>query len=288
VKKIFNLIILLSLFTLSCAEDNIVDSQIDDGITWEQITGKLAYLKGNVLYIIDADTGSIKNLGVTNLTNLKWNKTLSQITGILFINDSTYSLDGVNLDGSHTVLNNTLSTKYYDWLPDGRLVTMSAEGKVLIDGSILINQSFVTLFGMACSPDGKKIVVSTDNIIENLLVEIDINTLNQKIVERSSNILELDFLQPLYSLESDKVLYVTFTSRFTLFDGTFKYYRVWSMPKLQLGAGKDPCRSDNLQRILYTKVYPSRASIIGIYSMDITDGNSVELIKGGHTPIWIY
>jgi len=287
-KQIIRLIIILSLFTLSCSEDNPVESQIDDGITWEQITGKLAYLKGNVLYIIDADTGSIKNLGVTNLTNLKWNKTLSQITGIRFINDSTYSLEGVNLDGSHTVLNNTLSTKYYDWLPDGRLVTMSAEGKVLIDGSILINQRFVTLFGMACSPDGKKIVVSTDNIIENLLVEIDINTLSQRIVERNSNILELDFLQPVYSLESDKVIYVTYEFVFKLLDPSLHKYRVWSMPKIQLGAGKDPCRSDNLQRILYTKVTTGRASIIGIYSMDIEDGNTVEVIKGGHTPIWIY
>ena len=79
-KKLFHILILLSLFTLSCSEDNPVESQIDDGITWEQITGKLAYLKGNVLYIIDADTGSVKSLGSTNLTNLKWNKTLNQIS----------------------------------------------------------------------------------------------------------------------------------------------------------------------------------------------------------------
>jgi hypothetical protein len=286
-KNIIKLIILISLFTLSCGEENVLIPE-DDGITWEQITGKLAFLKGNVLYLIDADTGSVKTLGVTNLTNLKWNKTLNQITGIRFINYSTYSLEGVNLDGTHTVLNNTLSTKYYDWLPDGRLVTMSAEGKVLIDGSILINQSFVTLFGMVCSPDGKKIVVSTDNIIENLLVEIDINSLDQRIVERNSNILELDFLQPVYSLESDKVIYVTYEYEFRLLDPPLRKYRVWSMPKIQLGAGKDPCRSDNLQRILYTKVTTGRASIIGIYSMDITDGNSVELIKGAHAPIWIY
>ena len=286
-KKLFHIFILLSLFTISCGEENVLIPE-DDGITWDQITGKLAYLKGNVLYLIDADSGSVKNLGVTNLTNLKWNKTLSQITGIRFVNDSTYSLECVNLDGSHTILNNTLSTKYYDWLPDGRLVAMSAEGKVLIDGSTLINQSFVTLFGMACSPDGKKIVVSTDNIIENLLVEIDINTLSQRIVERNSNILELDFLQPVYSLESDKVIYVTYEFVFRLLDPSLRKYRVWSMPKIQLGAGKDPRRSDNLQRILYTKVTTGSASIIGIYSMDIEDGNSVELIKGGHAPIWIY
>jgi hypothetical protein len=288
-RKIFKLIILISLFTLSCGEENIVTPPpIDEGITWEQITGKLAYLKGNVLYLIDADTRSVNNFGVTNLTNLKWDKTSGNITGIRFVDDSTYSLEGIDLDGNHTILNNTLSTKYYDWIPDGRLCTLSDKGKIQINGTTLLNQTFYTAFGMACSPDGKKIVVSTDNIIENLLVEIDINSLSQRIIERNSNIVELDFLQPVYSLESDKVIYVTYESEFRLLDPPLRKYRVWSMPKIQLGAGKDPCRSDNLQRILYTKVHPSRVSIIGIYSMDITDGNSVELIKGGHTPIWIY
>jgi len=60
------------------------------------------------------------------------------------------------------------------------------------------------------------------------------------------------------------------------------------MPKIQLGAGKYPCRSDNFKRILYTKVTTGSASIIGIYSIDIEDGNSVELIKGGQEPVWIY
>jgi len=286
-KKIFYLIILISLFAISCSEENALVTE-DDGISWEQISGKLAYLKGNALYFLDADSGSVKSLGPTNLTNLKWNKASSQITGIRFVNDSTYSLEGVDLDGNRTALNNTLSTEFYDWLPDGKLVTISNKGNLLVDGTVLLNQTFATVFGLACSPDGKKIVVSTDNIIENLLVEIDINSLSQRIIERNSNILELDFLQPVYSLESDKVIYVTYEFVFRLLDPSLKYYNVWSMPKIQLGAGKDPCRSDNFKRILYTKVTTGSTSIIGIYSIDIEDGNSVELIKGGHEPVWIY
>jgi len=61
-----------------------------------------------------------------------------------------------------------------------------------------------------------------------------------------------------------------------------------SFPNIKLARGKDPCRSDNLQKILYTNILKRGSTNIRIYSMDIEDGNSVELIKGGHTPIWIY
>jgi len=211
-KNIFYLIILLSLFTLSCGdcvkETIVATEDEDDGISWDQITGKLAYLYGNAIYLLDADLGSVKTLGATNLTDLKWNKTSSKITGIRFNNDSTYSLEGIDLNGNRSILNDTLSTKYYDWLPDGRLVTISAKGNLLIDGTILINETFNPVFGLACSPDGNKIVVSTDNLLENYLLEIEINSLDQRIIDRNSNLLEPNFLQPIYSLESDKVLYL--------------------------------------------------------------------------------
>jgi hypothetical protein len=287
-KRLNELIIVISFFVISCGEENVIVPEVDDGIAWEQLTGDLAYIKGNVLYLLNADTKSTKSLGVPNLTNLKWNKTLSKITGIRFINDSIYSLEGIDLEGNLSILNNTLSTKYYDWLPDGRLVTISAGGNLQIDGAVLTDQTFNNVYGIACSPDGKKIVVSTDNIFENLLLEININSLSQRIVDRNVNITDPDFLQPVYSLESDKVLYVTYRLIFRLFDPSIKEYRVWSTPKIKLGAGKNPCRSGNLQRILYTKVTTNNASIIGIYSMDIEGGDPIEIIRGGHEPVWIH
>jgi len=204
-KKILFVVIvaLVSFFTLSCkdcSEENPVIPE-DDGISWDQITGRLAYLKGNILYLLDADSGSVKTLGATNLTNLKWNKPAGKITGIRFINDSTYSLEGIDLSGNHSIINDTLYSKYYDWLPDGRLVTISKEEKITIDGEILLDQTFNPVFGLACSPNGEKIVISTDNILENYLLEIDINTLSDRIIERNSNLLEPNYLQPIYSSE---------------------------------------------------------------------------------------
>lgn len=286
-KKVIQIIILISFLIPACKDENPV-VQEDDGISWDQITGKLAYLKGNSLYFLDAETHSVQSLGPTNLTNLKWNKASQHITGVRFVDDSTYSLESINLAGEHFVLNNSLRTPYYDWLGDGRLVTYSNEGKILVNNEVLSDQIFNPVFGLACSPDDNKIVVSTDNIIENLLLEIDINTLGQRILERNSNIFDPNFEQPIYSLESDKVFYVTYTFVFRLFDPSLHKYRVWSMPKRELGAGKDICRSDNLQRIFYTKVNASNARIEGIHSIDIYNGDTVELIKGAHTPVWIY
>jgi hypothetical protein len=289
-KAHFFIIILISFCTLSCSENCVIPDEPtpDDGISWEQISGKIAYVKGNILYLLDADSGSVQSLGTTNLTNLKWNKTLSQITGIRFSDDSTYTLEAIDLDGNHSILNSSLISKYYDWLPDGRLVNFSVGGKLLINNEVLIDRIFNPISGLACSPDGNKIVISTDNLIENILLEIDINSLEQRIIERSVNIFEPDFEQPVYSLESDKVLYVTYTVVIRLFDPALHQYRVWSTTKLELGAGKDICRSDNLQRILYTKVDASNARIIGVYSLDIINGDSIELIMEGYSPIWIY
>jgi hypothetical protein len=284
--KIIKIIILISLLTLSCGEENVLGTE-DDGISWDQISGRLAYKKSGAIYLIDGDSASIINLGFANLLNLKWNKSGSQITGVLYINDSTYSLEGIDLDGNRYILNNALETKYYDWLPDGSLVTISADGKLLIDGTILLNQTFVTVFGLACSLDGKKIVVSTDNIIENLLVEIDINSLSQKIIERNLNLFEPNFLQPNYSLEGDKVFYVTYKIKHDI-NGSHDKYSIWSIQKKQLDFGKDPCRSNNFNEILYTKVYEYSGKTIGIYSMNISDSSSIELIRGGYEPVWIY
>jgi elongation factor P hydroxylase len=286
-KNLYYTIILLSFITLSCGEDNPVVPE-DDGIRWGQITGNFAYLKGSVLHLIDTKSRSVKSLGLTNLANLKWNNSVSKITGIRCNNDSTYSLEGIDLDGNHSIINNELSTKYYDWLPDGRLVTITDMGKIQIEGTDILNQTFNTVFGLACSPNGKKIVVSTDNILENYLVEIDINSLNQQILERNSNILDPNFDQPVYSLESDKVFYVTYVFTFRFLDPSIHDNSVWSIPKKELESGRDPCRADNLERILYTKVTSVSADIIGIYSVDTDGGDSVELIRGGHTPIWIY
>ncbi len=289
-KKLFVLCVLILFSALSCSYESGVEPDVneDDGISWEQITGNIAFVKGNILYYLDANAKSVKSLSGINLVNLKWNKTAGKITGIRFINDSTYSLEGIDLTGDYSVINGKLNSKYYDWLPDGRLVTISKEYKITIGGEILLDQTFDPVFGLACSPNGEKIVISTDNIIENYLLEIDINSLSQKILETNSNLFDPNFEQPIYSLESDKVLYVTYTYVFRLIDPSLHKYRVWSMPERELGAGKDIFRSDNLQRILYTKVDASFGKIIGVYSMDINDGNTVELIKEGRTPIWIY
>ena len=280
-------IALISFFALSCkdcSEENPI-IQEDDGISWEQITGKIAYQKGNVLYLLDAETHSVVSLGASNLTNLKWNKTVGKITGIRFINDSTYSLDGIDLNGNYSEINDKINSKYYDWLPDGRLVTISKEEKITINDEVLLDQTFNPVFGLACSPNGKKIIVSTDNIIENLLIEIDISTLSQVIKARNSNLFDSNFLQPLYSLESDDLFYVTYTYQFPNDDWV---HHISSIPDIELADGKDPCRSDNLQKILCTKVAWNSGRIIGIYSLDVDGSNSTELIEDGHTPIWIY
>lgn len=286
--KNISYIIILILFTiLSCSENCVCPEEPipDDGISWDQLTGRLVYLKGSSLYLLDADSGSVKALGAINLTNLKWNKSASLITGIRFKDDSTYSLEGIDLNGNHIVINNSISSKYYDWLPDGRLVTISLDNNILIDEDVLLEQEFNPVFGLACSPNGKKIIVSTDNIIENLLIEIDIGTLSQEIKARNSNLFDSNFLQPLYSLESDNLFYVTYTYQFPNDDWV---HHISSIPDIELTDGKDPCRSDNLQKILCTKVAWNSGRIIGIYSIDVDGSDSTELIKDGHTPIWIY
>ena len=176
---------LIIFSVLSCSYESSVEPDVneDDGISWEQITGNIAFIKGNILYYLDANAKAVKSLGGINLVTLKWNKTAGKITGIRLINDSTYSLDGIDLTGNYSVINDKLNSKYYDWLPDGRLVTISKADKITIGGEILLDQTFDPVFGLACSPNGEKIVISTDNILENYLLEININSLEQSIIE---------------------------------------------------------------------------------------------------------
>jgi len=232
VKKIVYLIILISLYTISCSYEGGVAPE-DDGIAWEHITGKIAYVKGKFLYYLDSEKRSVVSLGATNLTNIKWNKITEKITGIITIDDSTYSLKAITLDLKRSVINNSLHTEYYDWLPDGRLVTISNEDKITIDGDILLDQKFNPVFGLARSPDGKKVVVSTDNILENYLLEIDINSLSQRIVERNLNLFDPNFEQPLYSLDNDKVFYMTFKVEWDI-NGFHNRYKIWSTSQIEL------------------------------------------------------
>ena len=282
-KTIIQIIIIISFFIFSCSKEENPTIPEDDGIRWDLISGKLAYIRQDILYIVDGDSGTVKSLGSTNLTNLKWNKPLGQITGTRFTGSSTYSLEGIELNGNCSILKERLSTKYYDWFPDGRLVTISTEGKVLIDDIALSIPPFFTFFGLGCSPDGNKIVVSTDNILENILLEIEINTLSQRVVKRSPNLLEPNFLQPVYSSESDKVFYVTVTHDYI---GGGTYYSLWSDIKLE--SGKDPCRSDDSQKIFFTNLIGYWAGLDGIYLIDIEYGEPIEIINYAHSPVWIY
>lgn len=270
------------MLSCSCGESVVPE---DDGISWEQITEKIAYVKGNFLYYLDPQTRSVTNLGATKLTNIKWNNTAEKITGIITLSDSTYSLEAITLDLKHSVINNSLHTEYYDWLPDGRLVTISNENKITFDENILLDQTFNPVFGLACSQDGEKIVISTDNIAENYLLEIDINTLDQRIIERNLNLFDPNFEQPIYSMDGTKVIYMT--QIYELPDFDYNYY-IMSTPNTFLGRGKNPCRLNNNETILYTYKFSSLSKKIGIYSLDIENGNSVELIKDAHTPVWIY
>ena len=283
-KKILYMIILVSLYIISCSYEGGVAPE-DDGIAWEHITGKIAYIKGKFLYYLDPESRSVASLGATNLTNIKWNKTTEKITGIITTNDSTYSLEAITLDLKRSVINNSLHTEYYDWMPDGKLVTISDEDKIIIDGDILLDQTFDPVFGLACSPDGEKVVVSTDNIAENYLLEIDINSLSQRIVERNLNLFDPNFEQPLYSLDNDKVFYMN--QIYVLPDFDYNYY-LRSTPDTFLGRGTDPCRSNSSNKILYTYKASSLSKKIGIHSLDIQTKNTIELIKDAHTPVWIY
>jgi len=286
VKKILYLIILISLYTISCSYEGGVAPE-DDGIAWQQITGKIAYVKGKFLYYLDSESRSVVSLGATNLTNIKWNKTTEEITGIIIVNDSTYSLEAITLDLKRSVINNALNTEYYDWMPDGRLVTISNKYKITIDGDLLLDQTFNPVFGLACSPDGRKIVISTDNIAENYLLEIDIKSLEQRIIERNLNLFNPNFEQPIYSLDNDKVFYMTFTVEWDI-NGFHDRYKIWSTYQIELEYGKYPSRSNNSHYILFTKVYHYNGKTIGIYKMNIETGNSVELVRGGYESVWIY
>jgi hypothetical protein len=283
-KSLFKLLITISTLTLLYSCDESVAPE-DDGISWEHITGKIAYLKGKFLHYLDPEKRSVVNLGATNLTNIKWNNITEKITGIITTNDSTYSLEAITLDLKHSVINNALNTEYYDWLPDGRLVTISDEDKITIDGNVLLNQKFNPVFGLACSSDGEKIVISTDNIAENYLLEIDINSLSQRIVERNLNLFDPNFEQPIFTTDGAKVIYMT--QIYELPDFDYNYY-LKSIPNTFLGRGIDPCRTNNSNSILYTYKFSSLSKKNGIHSLDIETGNSVELIKDAHTPVWMY
>lgn len=285
-KSLFKLLITISTLILLYSCDESVAPE-DDGISWEHITEKIAYVNGRFLYYLDPETKSVVNLGATDLTNIKWNKTREKITGIITINDSTYSLQAISLDLKHSVIKNSLHTEYYDWMPDGRLVTISNKDKITIDGDVLLDQKFNPVFGLACSPDGEKVVVSTDNILENYLLEIDIKTLDQRIIERNLNLFDPNFEQPIYSPDNDKVFYMTFKVEWDI-NGFHDRYKIWSTSHIELEYGKNPSRSNSSQNILFTKVYHYNGKTIGIYKMNIATGNSVELVRGGDESVWIY
>ncbi len=283
--KIMLIIISITFISLSCKDPILEPDPLEEEaslISWDRISGKIAYKKNNTLYLADKKSRTVKNLGKCYLFNLKWNKAGNEITGILD-NNNEYSIEAYDLNGNHYELDepSSFSKGTYDWLPDGRLAHLTKLGFVYIENSKLIDHNF-NAFGMACSPDGKKIVVSGWNSSDSTeqLTEIDIATGGTSILESEKY---RGYSDPVYSPDSKKVLFVK--SMYNWFSGPT--YSLWITPDISLpSGGQNPNWSPDGQRIIY-RYTDSYLETTNIYSMTINGDNGGVAIPGGSNPLWI-
>lgn len=283
--KIMLIIISITFISLSCKDPILEPDPLEEEaslISWDKISGKVVYKKNNTLYLADKTSRTVKNLGKCYLFNLKWNKAGNEITGILD-NNNEYSIEAYDLNGNNYELDepSSFSTGTYDWLPDGRLAHLTKLGFVYIENSKLIDHNF-NAFGMACSPDGKKIVVSGWNSSDSTeqLTEIDIATGGTSILESEKY---RGYSDPVYSPDSKKVLFVK--SMYNWFSGPT--YSLWITPDISLPrGGQNPNWSPDGQRIIY-RYTDSFLETTNIYTMTINGDNAGVAIPGGSNPLWI-
>lgn len=302
-KKIKIILIIISItFSYCSKEDQIIVPEVADPfsefeagiIRWDKITGKIAYKKYNVneeittLFLADKTTRTVRNLGICNLSNLKWNNSAKEITGT-----EGNSLQAYDLNGNHYVLG-FYNFKDYDWLPDGRITYITDPGYVYIEFSKLIDEKF-NAQGIACSPDGKKIVVSNrDSDTSVQLIEIDIATgdKNVLITDYDDSKGQIVYLEPVYSPDSKKVLFVR---QWNVSIG-FPSYDLYITPNISFisqGLYPNPDWSPDGQRVMWSSVH---ICLFGcddsdfyseIYIMTVNGDNSGIAIPRGSNPLWI-
>ncbi len=300
-KKIKIILIIISItFSYCSKEDQILVPEVADPfsefeagiIRWDKITGKIAYKKYNVneeittLFLADKTTRTVRNLGICNLSNLKWNNSAKEITGT-----EGNSLQAYDLNGNHSVLG-FYNFKDYDWLPDGRITYITSPGYVYIEFSKLIDERFNPK-GIACSPDGKKIVVSNrDGDTTAQLIEIDIATGDKRILitESDDSLGQIVYLDPVYSPDSKKVLFVRFHDVYI----GWKSYTLYITPNISLDSGgRNPDWSPDGERVISSSVH---ICLFGcddsdfyseIYIMTVNGDNSGIAIPRGSNPLWI-
>lgn len=214
-RSLFALVFLISFIFFSCSSEDNPISQIQSPskfinleeeaklIPWNELSGKIAYVKYDTILLINCDERSIKKLAKKPLlSNMKWNNNGTMITGMRGEGYFTWYLEGIDLEGNKTELKTNLnfSNGNFDWLPDGRIVywniynrkiiiedeELPVEGLVRTGGIVLFN-------GLACSYDGQKIMVSTSTWDTTQfttgiqLVEVDINTLSKQVITTSNS-----------------------------------------------------------------------------------------------------
>jgi len=303
-KKIKIILIIISITFISCSKENQIlvpeaadpFSEFEAGIIrWDKIIGKIAYKKYNAnkeittLFLADKTSRTVRNLGICAMSNLKWNKAGNEITGT-----EGFSFQAYDLNGNHYTLGvpSAFNYKYYDWLPDGRITHISYLGNVYIEGSKVIDERFNPK-GIACSPDGKKIVVSNrDGDTTAQLIEIDIVTGDKRILitESDDSLGQIVYLDPVYSPDSKKVLFVRFHDVYI----GWKSYALYITPNISLDSrGRNPDWSPDGERVISSSVH---ICLFGcddsdfyseIYIMTVNGDNSGIAIPRGSNPLWI-
>ena len=280
--KVIPVIAIAILFTYVSCSDNITNpAGGNSNIVWDKISGNIAYQYNDSLFLADKTTRSVKNLGSCSLSHLKFSRAFDLITGIS-IDTGIYSIEAYDLDGNHSEVDEPetfFDNFVYDWLPDGRLAHINQSGYVFINNFVPTIVTF-NANGMACSPDGKKIVVAnfdeTDSTSE--LIEIDIAT-------GDTSVLSMDrynhYSDPVYSPDSKKVLFVN--SRTNNLGNSVK--DIFITPHTSLGiTGENPNWSPDGSKVIFSS---TDIGVPHIFVFDINENTFTEVIPGGNYPLWI-
>ena len=174
-KKIF-LIGFLTLLIVSCKEEdsiteppnNEVDINIQEeinSIVWDKLCGRAVYIKKGKYLLMNTNDRSVKIIGKADFEwSVKCNYDNTLITGMKYDTENhKYNLMANDFNGNQSQLYSSLDfdTKYFDWLPDGRIVYIKNSGQVYIESTTENTDLILPFYDISCSPDGNRILVST-------------------------------------------------------------------------------------------------------------------------------
>ena len=174
-KKIF-LIVLLTFLVVSCKEDNITElsNNEDDiniqeeinSIVWDKLCGRAVYIKKGKYLLMNTNDRNVKIIGKADyFWTVKCNYDNTLITGMKYDDtNNNYNLIATDFFGHQSRLYPSLNfdTPYFDWFPDGRIVYIKQSGQVYIEENALNTEVILPFDDIACSPDGQRILVSTN------------------------------------------------------------------------------------------------------------------------------